>query len=126
MPDPSITSWFSFYEKLATAGFGPLLFLVLVGSYFGIWIWGRVHVARETELKAQCAEERALLKAQLDEERERYAAAQAKFDARESYLQARLDQLYGMMIEAGGLLEKSAAATAQTAQIIERRRTPRP
>jgi hypothetical protein len=32
-------------EKLAAAGFPILLFIILVGSYYDIWVWGRNHRA---------------------------------------------------------------------------------
>ncbi len=33
----------SIYQRLSGVGFGALLFIMLVGSYYESWVWGRRH-----------------------------------------------------------------------------------
>lgn len=42
-------------QKIATIGFGPLLVLVLIGSYFEVWVWGKQHRAVVADLVARLA-----------------------------------------------------------------------
>lgn len=45
-------------QKLASIGFPTLLVVILVGSYFDIWAWGRQLrdvKAEKAEMKAECA-----------------------------------------------------------------------
>ena len=49
------TEWIDWLERLGTASFGLLAGLALVGSYFGIWLWGRQHREHVAELKASHA-----------------------------------------------------------------------
>jgi len=41
-------------QKLSTAGFGVLAGLLLTGSYFGIWVWGKQYREEKAEWKARC------------------------------------------------------------------------
>ena len=54
MPAPP-SDWLGFLERLSQASFGLLVGVALVGSYFGIWLWGRQHRERVAELVAQIA-----------------------------------------------------------------------
>jgi hypothetical protein len=78
------------YEQITKYGFPFLLFLVLFGSYLDIWRWAKPVIARELELKNEIIDIKAV------------AAA------REAAQQQRIDQLMDRMIEAAGLIEKSA------------------
>ena len=64
MPPPP-TEWIAWLERLSGAGLGVLASTALLGSFFGVWIWGRHHREYVAELKANHAEEVADLKAQL-------------------------------------------------------------
>jgi hypothetical protein len=91
------------YEKIAQFGFPFMLFLALVGSYYGIWEWGREVQKRESQ---QAEREHALELKYRTELTELKASAAA----REAAQQERIDQLFNRMIDAAGLIEKSARA----------------
>jgi hypothetical protein len=38
-------------EKLAAISFPALLLLILIGSYYEVWVWGRQHREAKAELK---------------------------------------------------------------------------
>lgn len=50
-------------QKLSGLGFGSLAVVIIVGSYYGIWVWGSQMRAREAEY------ERRLQKAEANAER---------------------------------------------------------
>ena len=101
------------YDKVAKVGFAGMLFLALVGHYFDVWRWGRTEREREKKDAAACAklEEKAALDiAKLDAD---FRAWQAVAAGREAAQQHRIDQLMDRMIEAAGILEKSARSVSR-------------
>lgn len=42
-------------QKVATVGFGPLMALILIGSYYEIWVWGRKYREEKAETAARLA-----------------------------------------------------------------------
>lgn len=45
-----IASWLEFYREVASIGFPAAMFMMLVGSYFELWGWSRVHRREMTAL----------------------------------------------------------------------------
>jgi hypothetical protein len=97
----SIQDWVKVYEQIATLGFPAVMFLALVGSYFGIWEWGKA--VRTRELK-QDAREAALDKKWKDELAEVKAAAAQ----REASQQDLINELFHRVLDGANIIEKAA------------------
>jgi hypothetical protein len=77
-----VTQWLELAKTLSAIGFGTLMVLVLIGSYFGIWVWGKDY---------------------------RQQVAEAK--AREDIANARADKWEAIALRATGVVETFAATT---------------
>ena len=94
------------YEQIAKVGLPFLLFIAGVANYYGIWEWSKPVRARELKSDTREAALEAKYKAEIAEIKA--AAAQ-----REAAQQARIDQLFEKMLDAAGLIEKSARQAAR-------------
>jgi hypothetical protein len=74
------------YKSIAEFGFPFILFLLLFGSYLDIWRWGKSVRAREEEFKAAILKQETVIAAQ----------------------DLRIDQMFERLLEAAGLIEKTA------------------
>lgn len=85
------------YGLISGLGFPFMLFLVVVGSFYEFFYWGRsVRTERDT-----CAAREAKLEAVV-------AKIEAAAAVREKAQQERIDELFDKMIEAAGLIRESA------------------
>lgn len=101
-----IQTWAEFYEKLAALGMPVFMFLALVGSFFGVWEWGKT--ARANLAKAEQREVALIEKHETE-----IAELRASFVSRETHLLSRNDWLLEKMLEASQVVEKSARAVAR-------------
>lgn len=92
-----LTSIKGAYEIVAALGFPFVLFLLLFGSYAGIYYWGPAIRAERTECKAR--------EAKLEEQIAKALAAAAE---REAHQQSIIEKMMNQMLEAAGLLKESA------------------
>ncbi len=46
-------------QKLSSVGFPTLLVIMLFGSYFGVWVWGRFHRETVAQYEARLAKAEA-------------------------------------------------------------------
>jgi hypothetical protein len=101
-----IELWVETYRRIAALGLPFMLFLILVGNYYGIWEWGKT-------CREMLAKQDARIVALDVQRRADIAELKAESTATETRLQARIDQLFNKMMEAAELIEKGARQVAR-------------
>lgn len=85
-----MNEWLLLYERIAAAGFPLLLFLLLVGSFLDIWVWGKTY------------------RRHLEELAKFYEVRIGEWQERSDKQEARADALQDTLLRVSGLLDKAA------------------